>query len=118
MNSMDYQDTLQKGIVFFFNRGNRKKTYIFQKDNAVIHKKLIDNALVFHEEDQSPCLTSQLARPQPLENVWGVLARAVYRTETVLNCKRAQECRYRRMRQDLAIIPRFLQRTRTTDCVK
>uniref|UniRef100_A0A8R1HPV4 Tc1-like transposase DDE domain-containing protein n=1 Tax=Caenorhabditis japonica TaxID=281687 RepID=A0A8R1HPV4_CAEJA len=27
-----------KGIVFFFNRGNRKKTNIFQKDNAAIHK--------------------------------------------------------------------------------
>uniref|UniRef100_A0A8R1E9B5 Uncharacterized protein n=1 Tax=Caenorhabditis japonica TaxID=281687 RepID=A0A8R1E9B5_CAEJA len=38
MNSMDYQDTLQKGIIFFFNRGNRKKTNIFQKDNAAIHK--------------------------------------------------------------------------------
>uniref|UniRef100_A0A8R1IG38 Uncharacterized protein n=1 Tax=Caenorhabditis japonica TaxID=281687 RepID=A0A8R1IG38_CAEJA len=33
-NSMDYQDTLQKGIVPFFNCGNRKKTHVFQQDNA------------------------------------------------------------------------------------
>uniref|UniRef100_A0A8R1HHW2 Uncharacterized protein n=1 Tax=Caenorhabditis japonica TaxID=281687 RepID=A0A8R1HHW2_CAEJA len=35
INFMDYQDTLQRGIVFFFNRGKARR---LQKDNAVIYK--------------------------------------------------------------------------------
>uniref|UniRef100_A0A8R1IBZ9 HTH_Tnp_Tc3_1 domain-containing protein n=3 Tax=Caenorhabditis japonica TaxID=281687 RepID=A0A8R1IBZ9_CAEJA len=37
MNSIDYQSTLQKGIIPYFNRGNRRKTHLFQQENAAIH---------------------------------------------------------------------------------
>uniref|UniRef100_A0A8R1HVR0 Uncharacterized protein n=1 Tax=Caenorhabditis japonica TaxID=281687 RepID=A0A8R1HVR0_CAEJA len=59
----DRDERSVKGIVFFFNRRNRKKTHIFQKDNAAIHKSS-STLLVFHEEDQNI--------------VWGLLAQAAY----------------------------------------
>uniref|UniRef100_A0A8R1EQF8 HTH_Tnp_Tc3_1 domain-containing protein n=1 Tax=Caenorhabditis japonica TaxID=281687 RepID=A0A8R1EQF8_CAEJA len=77
---------------------------------------LIDNELVFHEEDQSPCLTSQLARPQPHRECLGTFCPgSLSSRKAVSNCSRAQRCR---VGQDPAIIPRVLLIAGTTDYSK
>uniref|UniRef100_A0A8R1HUB3 DDE_3 domain-containing protein n=1 Tax=Caenorhabditis japonica TaxID=281687 RepID=A0A8R1HUB3_CAEJA len=82
-NSSSYIQSLQKAIVPFFR--NRRRSHVFQQDTTSIHTS--KEALGWLASKGINALDWPAYSPglNPIENLWGILARRVYKNETQYN---------------------------------
>jgi transposase len=77
VDSNEYQEILREHLLPFLRR-NRRQKLIFQQDNASIHKSR--STMEWFEQNNIGLLQWASRSPDlnPIENVWGIMARRLY----------------------------------------